>query len=59
MGNLDPMASFYLRSRGIPADVARRLLTHAFAAEVLNEVASEPIRAALNQVVYERLGVAR
>lgn len=59
VGNLDPMASFYLQSRGIPAAVARRLLTHAFAAEVLNEVASEPIRAALNQVVYERLGVAR
>lgn len=59
VGNLDPMSAFYCQSRGIPADVARRLLTHAFAAEVLNEVTSEPIRSALNHVVYERLGVAR
>lgn len=59
VGNLDPMSAFYCQSRGIPADVARRILTHAFAAEVLNEVTSEPIRAALNQVVHERLGVGR
>jgi len=59
IGNLDPMWSFYCQSRGIPSDTARRILTHAFAAEVLNEVTSEPIRAALNQVVHERLGVAR
>ena len=59
VGNLDPMSAFYCQSRGIPSDVARRMLIHAFAAEVLNEVTSEPIRAALNQLVHERLGVAR
>ncbi len=59
IGNLEPMGLFYCQSRGIPAAAARRLLTHAFAAEVLNEVTSEPIRTALNQVVHERLGVAR
>jgi Fe-S cluster assembly protein SufD len=34
-GQLDPMAIFYLRSRGIPADEARRLLIAAFAREIV------------------------
>jgi Fe-S cluster assembly protein SufD len=56
VGFLDPGAQFYLRSRGIPADAARRLLTYAFAAEVVNEVALEPVRQELDRLVLERLG---
>jgi Fe-S cluster assembly protein SufD len=56
VGFLDPSAQFYLRSRGIPADAARRLLTYAFAAEVVNEVALEPVRQELDRLVLERLG---
>ena len=55
IGQLDPMWSFYLRSRGIPPDVAHQMLVAAFAAEVLEEVASEPVRVALGRVVQERL----
>ena len=37
VGQLDEIAMFYARSRGIPPASARRLLTHAFAAEVVAE----------------------
>jgi Fe-S cluster assembly protein SufD len=49
VGFLDAGAQFYLRSRGIPADA------YAFAAEVVNEVALEPVRAELDRLVRERL----
>ena len=35
VGQLDANALFYLRSRGLPANDARRLLTHAFCREAL------------------------
>jgi Fe-S cluster assembly protein SufD len=39
VGQLDESALFYLRSRGIDADAASRMLTRAFAASVLGELA--------------------
>ncbi len=56
VGRLDDVARFYARSRGIPADAAERLLTYAFAAEVIEEVALEPVRLELDRLVLERLG---
>ena len=56
VGFLDPQALFYLRSRGIPPATARKLLTYAFAGEVVNEVALEPVRRELDRLVLERLG---
>lgn len=47
VGRLDPTALFYLRSRGLPADQARRLLTAAFCRELLGQVAQEDLREAL------------
>lgn len=58
VGYLDPMPQFYFRSRGIPADRAERLLTYAFAAEVMAEVAVPAVRTALDQVVRARIGIA-
>jgi Fe-S cluster assembly protein SufD len=55
VGRLDDVALFYARSRGVPADEAQRLLTYAFAAEVIAEVAIEPVRAELERLVRERL----
>ncbi len=55
VGRLDPIAAFYLQSRGIPRGEAQRLLIYAFAAEVVNEVASTPVREALDRLVLERL----
>jgi Fe-S cluster assembly protein SufD len=56
VGRLDDVALFYLRSRGIPEGTARTLLTYAFAAEVVEEVALEPVRLELERLVRERLG---
>lgn len=55
VGRLDEVALFYARSRGVPADEAKRLLTYAFAAEVMDEVALEPVRNELNRLVLARL----
>ncbi len=56
VGRLDELARFYARSRGIPATAADRLLTYAFAAEVIDEVALAPVREELDRLVLERLG---
>ncbi|HEX5574959.1 MAG TPA: Fe-S cluster assembly protein SufD [Gemmatimonadales bacterium] len=56
VGRLDDIALFYARSRGVPAEEAQRLLTYAFAAEVIGEVALEPVRRELERLVKERLG---
>jgi Fe-S cluster assembly protein SufD len=55
VGRLDDIALFYARSRGVPAEEAQRLLTYAFAAEVIAEVAIEPVRAELERLVRQRL----
>lgn len=56
VGRLDDLALFYARSRGIAAAEAQRLLTYAFAAEVIEEVTLEPVRTELERLVRERLG---
>jgi Fe-S cluster assembly protein SufD len=56
VGRLDDIALFYARSRGVPAAEAQRLLTYAFAAEVIAEVSLEPVRGELERLVRERLG---
>jgi Fe-S cluster assembly protein SufD len=56
VGRLDETAFFYLQSRGISRSAAKRLLTYAFAAEVTAEIASVPVREALDRLVVERLG---
>jgi Fe-S cluster assembly protein SufD len=47
VGQLDPTAMFYLRSRGLPSNEARRLLTAAFVREPLAVAASPELREAL------------
>ena len=46
IGQLDDDAIFYLRARGIDEAGARRLLIYAFANELIERVAVEPLRAA-------------
>ena len=57
VGRLDEIAFFYLQSRGIPREAAQQLLIYAFAAEVVTEVASLPVREALDRLVHQRLGI--
>ena len=58
VGRLDDVALFYLQSRGIARDTARRLLIYAFAAEVVAEVALAPVREELDRLVLDRVGYA-
>jgi Fe-S cluster assembly protein SufD len=55
IGRLDAAAIFYLQSRGIGAREAEAILTEAFAREALAKVQPEPLRAALEARVAERL----
>jgi Fe-S cluster assembly protein SufD len=55
VGRLDEQALFYLRARGIPRAEAERLLTYAFASEVVGAVGLEPLRARVEQLLAERL----
>ena len=55
VGPLDPRALFYLRSRGVGEDDARRLLTYGFAAEILGRMEIAPLRAQLDAIVRGRL----
>jgi len=54
VGRLDEMAAFYMKSRGVPAESARRLLTYAFAADVLETIEVEAVRKELEMATLHR-----
>ena len=58
IGQLDEDAMFYLRARGIAEVDARSLLIHAFAGEILEEIAIEPVRERVQRVMEEKLSIA-
>jgi Fe-S cluster assembly protein SufD len=54
VGQIDQIALFYLKSRGIPNALARRLLTYAFAADVLETIELAEVREGLERMTLER-----
>ncbi len=54
VGRLDATALFYLKSRGISEERARKLMTYAFAAEVIETIEVEKIRDELEAMVLVR-----
>jgi Fe-S cluster assembly protein SufD len=54
VGRLDEVALFYMKSRGIGADMARKLLTYAFAAGVIEAVGVAEIRTELQALTLKR-----
>jgi len=58
IGRLDEDSVFYLRSRAMDLATARRVLTYAFAGEVLRGMKAVPVRAALDGILAERFGGA-
>jgi Fe-S cluster assembly protein SufD len=54
VGQLNDEALFYLRSRGIGAAQARRMLIRAFAADVVERISIEPVREQLEQLLTDR-----
>ena len=54
IGRLDDMALFYMKSRGVDAETARRLLIYAFAADVLETIEREEVKQGLERSTLER-----
>jgi Fe-S cluster assembly protein SufD len=58
VGQLDEDAIFYLRTRGIPDELARHMLIYAFAAEVFGRIKVGEVRERLEADLYEWLSTA-
>ena len=55
VGQLDDDALFYLRARGLAHEQARNILIHAFASDLLQRIAVEPVRAQLDALLLQQL----
>lgn len=55
VGQLNAESIFYLRSRGMGEDTARRMLIHAFAGEIIERIQCEPAREVIDKLVWDRL----
>ena len=55
IGQLNDESIFYLRSRGLGKDTARRMLIHAFAGEIIERVKHAAVREELDKVIWDRL----
>ena len=58
VGQLDDEAVFYLRSRGLDATAARDLLIYAFAEEMIQKVAFNPLKNRLTNTLTSKLSEA-
>jgi Fe-S cluster assembly protein SufD len=54
-GQLDPVALFYLRSRGVGEAEAKNLLTYAFAADVIERITDPALKRSLGANLVSRL----
>jgi Fe-S cluster assembly protein SufD len=55
VGRLDDEQLYYLRSRGIPEDEARRVITYAFVAEIVEKIGPGPLHDHVSALVSARL----
>lgn len=55
VGHLDDTAYFYIRSRGIPAELAKSMLIRAFVNDVIETIKIEPLKEKLNHMIFEQL----
>ncbi len=55
IGQLNDESIFYLRSRGLSTETARRMLIHAFAGEIIDRIQCEAAREELDKVVWFRI----
>jgi len=54
IGQLDPEEQFYLQSRGMNPDLARKLLTFGFASDLLGRIPLASLRRQLRLAVLDR-----
>jgi Fe-S cluster assembly protein SufD len=55
IGQLNDESIYYLRTRGIGLEKARRMLIHAFAGEIIDRVKHDAVREELDALVWDRL----
>lgn len=55
IGQIDENMLFYLRSRGLGAELARNLLIHGFAREVIEKIPLEALRTRLEEQIVARI----
>ena len=56
-GRFDDEQLFYLRSRGIPEDLARRLVVRGFFGEIISRIGVEQIRDRLTEAIENELSI--
>ena len=54
-GQMDESALFYLKSRGMDDNLARRVLTRAFATQIIDSIDNEALRVAVDQIVQGKI----
>lgn len=59
VGQIDADALFFLKSRGLTEERARNLLTHAFAAEIIDKIAVPSLVDSLGKTILERMSGVR
>jgi Fe-S cluster assembly protein SufD len=59
VGQIDADALFFLKSRGFSEEGARNLLTHAFAAEIIDKIPVPSLVESLGRAILERISGAR
>ena len=57
VGQLEEEELFYVRTRGLPENLARNLLTYGFAEEIINKIEIDSIKNELDEFVLNRLNV--
>ncbi len=55
VGKLDQDALFYIRSRGVPLELARSMLIRAFIDDVVKEISIEQLREKINHTIFQHL----
>jgi Fe-S cluster assembly protein SufD len=55
IGQLNDESIFYLRSRGLDTETAKRMLIHAFAGEIIERIKCAPAREVIDKLVWDRL----
>lgn len=55
VGKLDEDAEFYIRSRGVPKELAKSMLIRAFANDIIEKVKIDSLKEQLNHMIFEHL----
>jgi len=55
VGHLDEVSEFYIRSRGVPQELAKSMLIRAFANDVIESINIDPLKEQINHMIFEHL----